>query len=75
MSSSRGYSSSVAALTPRMRAVLSSAAGGRTARETARELIVSEATVRSELAAAYARLGARNAPHAIALALRAGELR
>jgi DNA-binding CsgD family transcriptional regulator len=57
-----------------MRAVLLSASAGRTARETAVELVVSESTVRAELAAAYVRLGARNAPHAIAIALRAGEL-
>ena len=68
MSALRGYSSTSTVLTPRMRAVLLLAAAGRTARESGLELHVSEQTVRSELSAAYARLGARNAPHAIALA-------
>jgi DNA-binding CsgD family transcriptional regulator len=74
VSSLRGYSAEVAELTPRMRAVLSSAAVGRTAAETARELLVSEATVRSIRAAACSRLGASNVVAAVAIAVRSGEL-
>jgi DNA-binding CsgD family transcriptional regulator len=75
VSSLRGYSSTVGPLTPRQRAVLVSAAAGRTAAETALELIVSEATVRSIRASACARLEAPNIVAAVATALRRGELR
>ena len=74
MTGLRGYSAEVVELTPRMRAVLLSAAAGRTAGETALELHVSEATVRSIRAAACSRLGASNVVAAVATALRAGEL-
>lgn len=72
--SSRGYSDDVDELTPRMRAVLVSAAAGRTERETAAELGVSYATVKSVRAAALARLHARNVVEAVAIALTRGEL-
>ena len=74
MSALRGYSASVDVLTPRMVAVLRSAAAGRTATETALELHVSEQTIRSVRAAACARLEAPNVVAAVATALRRGEL-
>lgn len=74
MSALRGYSADVPGLTPRMRAVLASAAAGRTAAETGRELHASEATVRSIRAAACSRLGATNVVAAVAAAIRSGEL-
>lgn len=74
MSSLRGYSPTVSALTPRMRAVLVSAASGRPARATALELHVSEQTVRSIRAAACSRLGVPNVVAAVAVLARRGEL-
>lgn len=70
----RGYSDEVAALTPRMLDVLRSAARGRTAGQTARELYVSEYTVRDIRAAALARLGVSNITAAVAITIRAGRL-
>jgi LuxR family transcriptional regulator, regulator of acetate metabolism len=70
-----GYSRSAGRpLTPRMRDVLACAALGQTASETAAELGVAEATVKSVRAAALDRLGARNAVQAYALARDRGEL-
>ena len=60
MSRLRGYSPTVAELTPTMRAVVASAAAGRTVRATALELHVSEATVHGIRAATCARLGVPN---------------
>jgi DNA-binding NarL/FixJ family response regulator len=57
-----------------MRAVLSSAASGASARETAVELHVSEATIKTVRAAACARLEAPNIVAAVATAFRRGEL-
>lgn len=68
------YSEERVELTPRMRDVLVSAADGRTVTQTARELGISEGTVKSVRAAALARLHAASMAHAIALALRRGEL-
>lgn len=70
----RGYSEDVVELTPRMRAVLRAAAAGKTERETARELGVAFATVKTERAAALARLGARNVVQAVAIVASRGEL-
>lgn len=70
----RGYSSSVVDLTPQMRAVLLSAASGRTAGATAGELHVSESTVRAIRAAACARLHVPNVTAAVAVLGRRGEL-
>lgn len=70
----RGYSPDVLELTPRMRAVLQSAAAGRTELETALELHVSVSTVKTIRAAAIARLGASNVVAAVAIAVRNGEL-
>ena len=69
-----GYSIDVAELTPRMRAVLRSAATGASARTTALELHVSEGTVKTIRAAACARLGASNLVAAVAIAYQRGEL-
>ena len=71
---SSGYSRDVVELTPRMRAVLLSAAGGASARATALELHVSEGTVKTVRAAACARLGASNLVAAVVIAYRRGEL-
>ncbi|TVT58150.1 helix-turn-helix transcriptional regulator [Amycolatopsis rhizosphaerae] len=62
------------ALTDLEEAVLSHAADGRTAAETARKLGVSSADVQSVLRGLKKRLGARSRAHAVALALRAGHL-
>ena len=70
----RGYSDDVEALSPRMIAVLRSASRGRTARETALELHVSEATVWTIRSAACSRLGASNVTAAVTVAIRAGKL-
>ena len=56
------------------RAVLEAAADGLSARETADRLVKSEHTVIAQRRAAQAKLGARNLPHAIALAYRDGLL-
>lgn len=68
MVTTRGYSDELDALTPRMLAVLRSAACGASAGETAGELHVAEATVRGIRSAALARLGARNVVEAVAIA-------
>lgn len=70
----RGYSPQVVELTPQMRAVLLSAASGRTARATADELHVSESTVRAIRAAACSRLHVPNVVAAVAVLGRRGEL-
>lgn len=70
-----GYSDTARAVTPRMRAVLVSAAAGATVTETAADLGVAPATVRTIRAAACARLEAPNIVAAVALAYRAGILR
>jgi PAS domain S-box-containing protein len=62
-------------LTDREREVLARVADGRTGAEVAEELYLSQATVERHVAAALRKLGAKNRPHAIAIALRAGELR
>lgn len=62
-------------LTPRMLDVLRLAAEGRTAAETARELLLSEATVWNVRAATLARLNVASIPAAVAAAMRRGELR
>jgi DNA-binding CsgD family transcriptional regulator len=59
-------------LTPRLVTVVAGAAAGESIAETAARLHLSRATVDAELRAAYARLGARNRSHAVALALRRG---
>ena len=69
-----GYSAA-GPLTPRMRDVLASAAAGRTVLQTAAELHVSEATVRSIRAALCARLDVPNVTAAVLVAVRRGELR
>ena len=61
-------------LTPRMRDVLSSAANGRTAQQTAVELGLSESTVWSVRASLCARLQVPNVHAAIAAGFRRGDL-
>ena len=56
------------------RAVLEAAAEGLSAKETADQLVKSEHTVVAQRRALQAKLGARNLPHAIALAFRDGLL-
>jgi len=70
-----GYAEGTGPLTPAMRAALELKAQGRTVPEIARELDRSHGTVRTELRAAYVRLGARNDCEAVAVAIRSGELR
>ena len=73
--STRGYSDDgERGLTPRMRDVLRSAAQGSSARETGRELHLSESTIKTVRAAACARLEARNVTAAVAIAYRRGDL-
>lgn len=55
-------------------AVLRAAAEGLSARETAEELVKSEHTITTQRRTVQAKLGARNLPHAIALAFRRGLL-
>lgn len=47
-------------------------ANGYTAKGTARECHRSEHTISDQLSAAYTKLGARNAPHAVAIAMARG---
>lgn len=54
--------------------VLRAAAEGLSARETAEELVKSEHTITTQRRTVQAKLGARNLPHAIALAFRRGLL-
>jgi PAS domain S-box-containing protein len=61
-------------LTNREREVLSRVADGRTGAEVAEELFLSQATVERHVAAALRKLGAKNRPHGIAIALRTGVL-
>lgn len=70
----RGYSRERGELTPRMRAVLVSASLGRTERETARELHITVATVKSIRSAAIGRLDVPNMVAAVTVALRRGDL-
>jgi DNA-binding CsgD family transcriptional regulator len=63
-----------AVLSPREREVLALVAAGRTGAEIAAGLFVSRATVETHVANALTKLGARNRAHAIAIALRDGEL-
>jgi DNA-binding CsgD family transcriptional regulator len=52
--------------------VLTLTASGLTRQQIGLQLYITEPTVKVHLAHAYERLGARNAPHAVALALTAG---
>lgn len=69
-----GYSPAVVELTPRMRAVLRSAAHGATVQTSALELGISAATVKTIRAAACSRLGASNLVAAVATAIERGDL-
>jgi len=71
---SRPYSDDVVTLTPRMRQVLAAAGAGRTVAETALELHIAEATVRTIRAAACTRLAVANVTAAVLAADRRGEL-
>jgi DNA-binding CsgD family transcriptional regulator len=59
-------------LTPREREVLTLIAAGADFRQIADALSISPATIKSHVRNAHRKLGARNRPHAIALALRRG---
>ena len=61
-------------LTPREVQVLRLAANGRSNAEIGHELFLAENTIKSHLARAYKKLGARDRAHAIALALQQGVL-
>ena len=74
MATAVGYSARARPLTPRMRDVLTSAAGGATAQQTALELGLSTSTVWSIRAALCARLGVTNMTAAAVVAMRNGEL-
>jgi DNA-binding CsgD family transcriptional regulator len=62
-------------LTPRERQVFQLLAGGMSAPEVARELVLSPATVRTHVQNGIARLGARTRVQAVALALARGEIK
>jgi DNA-binding CsgD family transcriptional regulator len=59
-------------LSPREREVLSLVAAGADLQQIAEELTISPATVRTQLGNAHRKLGARNPPHAVALAMQQG---
>lgn len=61
-------------LTPTELAVLQAMAEGLTAEETASRRSISWKTVKSHRAHVFVKLGARNAPHAVALGYRLGLL-
>ena len=61
-------------LTRRHKEVLQQFADGADGKEAAVQLGITEQTVRTHLKDARARLGARNTAHAIAMALRRGEI-
>lgn len=52
--------------------VLAGLAEGKSCKEIAADLVVSRDTVKSHLERLYAKLGARNAAHAVAISLRGG---
>lgn len=62
------------AITAREREILGMIAAGLATEEIADRLQLSRFTVKAHRANAYTRLGAKNAPHAIALAVTRGEL-
>ncbi|HYM57365.1 MAG TPA: helix-turn-helix transcriptional regulator [Solirubrobacteraceae bacterium] len=61
-------------LTDREREVLARVALGETGQTIARELSITGATVESHVRNILEKLGAKNRPHAVALALQSGEL-
>jgi DNA-binding NarL/FixJ family response regulator len=69
----KGYAA-VGPLTPRMRDVLLLASNGRTVRETATLLGVSEGTVRSVRGAALVRLEASSVIEGVSRAIREGQI-
>lgn len=71
----RAAAESMAVLSPREREVLVGVGRGHTNAEIGRRLFVSEATVKTQVAAALAKLGLRNRVEAAVLAERAGLLR
>lgn len=69
------YISAAPRLTPRQAEVLALIAAGKTPKEIAKQLFVSPHTVKSTMDAVRQRLKAKSTAHAVALALRAGEIR
>lgn len=65
---------SVPELTSREEEILFAVADGRSNNEIADELVVSVETVKSHVCSLYAKLGARNRAHAVALAYHRGIL-
>jgi DNA-binding CsgD family transcriptional regulator len=61
-------------LTARERQVLTHLADGYTAEQIAASLYISRSTVKQHIAGLFTKLGARNAPHAVAIACRTGIL-
>jgi len=61
-------------LTARQREVMRLVAAGRLRKEVARELHITQDTVKSHMRCIYAKLGARTASHAVHLAHQAGYL-
>jgi len=64
----------IAPLTERQREVMRLVAAGRLRKEVARELHITQDTVKSHMKCIYAKLGARTSSHAVHLAHRAGYL-
>jgi DNA-binding CsgD family transcriptional regulator len=60
-------------LSPRQREILALVAAGRTSKEIASELQISESTVNWHLTKAFARLGASSRAEAVAIAMRNGD--
>ena len=60
-------------LSPRQREILALVAAGRTSKEIASELQISESTVNWHLTKAFARLGASSRAEAVAIAMRDGD--
>lgn len=57
---------------PRATQILTLLADGRSYEQISRELFITKDTVKTHLRHAYEALGARNAPHAVALAIGTG---
>jgi DNA-binding CsgD family transcriptional regulator len=68
------YIATARKLTKRQAQMLGMIANGLSQVDITRELFLSDSTVKSTLDSARKRLGAKNTPHAVALAMRSGEI-
>ena len=67
------YTGDMPELSPRQREILALVAAGRTSKEIASQLQISESTVNWHLTKAFARLGASSRAEAVAIAMRSGD--